>query len=92
LNWGKDHAKMLQGWLSGYFMSIELNNTAKKQLKRINEPYLSAIVAAIDKPLVIETNLTKAEKESIAEGRKERKEHPENFTAWTDVKKEIGLA
>jgi mRNA interferase RelE/StbE len=30
-------------------MKIELNNTAKKQLKRINEPYLNAIVAAIDK-------------------------------------------
>jgi mRNA interferase RelE/StbE len=30
-------------------MRIELNNTAKKQLKRINEPYLSAIIAAIDK-------------------------------------------
>jgi hypothetical protein len=45
----------------------------------------------VDKPLAIETNLTEAEKESITEGRKERKEHPENFTAWADVKKEIGL-
>jgi hypothetical protein len=46
----------------------------------------------VDKPLAIETNLTEAEKENIAEGRRERKEHPENFTSWTDVKKEIGLA
>jgi mRNA interferase RelE/StbE len=30
-------------------MRIELNNAAKKQLKRVNEPYLSAIIAAIDK-------------------------------------------
>jgi mRNA-degrading endonuclease RelE of RelBE toxin-antitoxin system len=41
--------KISRGWRAGYFMRIELNNTAKKQLKRINEPYLSAIVAAIDK-------------------------------------------
>jgi hypothetical protein len=39
----------------------------------------------------IEKNLTEAEKKRIAEGRKERKEHPENFTAWTDVKREMGL-
>jgi hypothetical protein len=45
----------------------------------------------VDKPLVIETNLTEAEKKCIAEGRKERREHPENFTAWTDVKREMGL-
>ena len=30
-------------------MRVELNNTAKKQYKRLNEPYKSRIAAAFDK-------------------------------------------
>jgi len=30
-------------------MHVELNNTAKKQFSRLNEPYRSRIAAAIDK-------------------------------------------
>ena len=30
-------------------MRVELNNTAKKQYKRLNEPYKSRIAAALDK-------------------------------------------
>ena len=37
---------------------------------------------------VIETNLTAEEKAVIKAGRKERKEHPENFTPWATVKAE----
>jgi hypothetical protein len=38
--------------------------------------------------LVIETNLTADEKAVIKAGRKERKEHPENFTPWATIKAE----
>jgi mRNA-degrading endonuclease RelE of RelBE toxin-antitoxin system len=30
-------------------MRVELNNTAKKQFNRLNEPYRSRIAAALDK-------------------------------------------
>ena len=30
-------------------MRVELNNTAKKQYKKLNEPYKSRIAAALDK-------------------------------------------
>ena len=36
--------------------------------------------------IVIETNLTADEKAVIKAGRKERKEHPENFTPWATIK------
>ena len=39
-------------------------------------------------PLDLETNLTAEEKAVIKAGRKERKEHPENFTPWATVKAE----
>ena len=35
---------------------------------------------------VIETNLTADEKAVIKAGRKERKEHPENFSSWPTIK------
>jgi hypothetical protein len=41
-----------------------------------------------NEPLVIETNLTKEEKAIVKAGRKERKEHPENFTPWSAIKAE----
>jgi hypothetical protein len=37
--------------------------------------------------LIIETNLTADEKAIIKTGRRERKEHPENFTPWVEVRK-----
>jgi len=43
---------------------------------------------ALNKTLVIETNLTTEEKAVIKAGRKERKEHPENFTPWATVRAE----
>jgi hypothetical protein len=43
-------------------------------------------------PLVIETDLTEEETAMIDEGRRNRKEHPENFTPWQTVKKKAGLA
>jgi hypothetical protein len=61
-------------------MRVELSNRAVKQYKRLNEP------------LVIETDLTAEEKADIAEGRRLFEEHPETFTDWEDVKKELGLS
>ena len=49
----------------------------------IIEPLLAHFA---DEPLIIETNLTAEEKAVIEEGRKERKEHPENFTPWAAIK------
>jgi hypothetical protein len=46
---------------------------------------------ADDEPLVIETELTDEERCWVAEGMKEYEEHPENFTSWADMKKELGL-
>ena len=43
----------------------------------------------INDSLVIETDLTKEEKVIIQAGRKERMEHPENFTPWAAIKAEI---
>jgi len=37
-------------------------------------------------PLVIETDLTADERAVIKAGRKERKEHPENFTPWAKIR------
>ena len=95
-------------------MRTELNNTARKQYRRLNEPHRGRIVEALDllekQPpegnikklqgrdgyrvvvgdyhILFETNLTAEEKAVIKAGRKERKEHPENFTPWATVKAE----
>ena len=75
--------------------------TIRRELKRyidaipernleIVRPMLSFLAGNqdINEPLVIETNLTADEKAIIKAGRKERKEHPENFTPWTTIKTE----
>jgi hypothetical protein len=74
-------------------------NTVRRELKHyidaipecnleIVRPMLSFLAGnqAINEPLAIETNLTANEKAVIKAGRKERKEHPENFTSWAAVK------
>jgi len=79
-----------------------LNTTAnivRRELKRyidaipepnleIVRPMLSFLAGnqAMNEPFAIETNLTADEKATIKAGRKERKEHPENFTPWATVK------
>jgi hypothetical protein len=73
--------------------------TMRRELKRyidaipecnleLVRPMLSFLAGnqAIYEPLVIETNLTAEEKSVIKAGRKERKEHPENFTTWAAIK------
>ena len=50
---------------------------------------LNTVAGTINNPLVIETNLDVDEKAIIKAGRKERKEHPENFTPWASVKAEL---
>ena len=77
-------------------------NTVRRELKRyidaipennleIVRPMLSFLAGnqVINEPLIIETNLTVDEKATIKAGRKERKEHPENFTSWATVKTRI---
>jgi len=74
-------------------------NTVRRELKHyidvipepnleIVRPMLSFLAGnqAMNEPLVIETNLTADEKAVIKAGRKERKEHPENFTPWATIK------
>ena len=69
--------------------------TIRRELKRyidaipesnleIVRPMLSFL--AESQNIIIETNLTAKEKAIIKTGRKERKEHPESFTPWADVK------
>jgi hypothetical protein len=72
--------------------------TKRRELKRyidaipesnldIIRPMLSFLAGnQANEQLVIETNLTADEKAVIKAGRKERKEHPENFTPWATVK------
>jgi hypothetical protein len=72
--------------------------TIRRELKRyidaipesnlgIVRPMLSFLAGnQANEPLVIETNLTADEKAVIKAGRKERKEHPENFTPWATIK------
>jgi len=75
--------------------------TIRRELKRyidvipesnleIVRPMLSFLAGNqnVNYPLVIETNLTADEKAAVKAGRKERKEHPENFTSWASVKAE----
>jgi hypothetical protein len=74
--------------LHGYIDAIQECNfgRVKDIISSLAEP-----APIIGEPLVIETNLTKREKKIVAAGRRERKEHPENFTSWADVKKELGI-
>jgi hypothetical protein len=73
--------------------------TVRRELKRyidvipesnleIVRPVLSFLAKnqTVKEPLVVESNLTADEKQIIKAGRKERKEHPENFTAWKTIK------
>ena len=71
--------------------------TIRRELKRyidaipesnleIVRPMLSYLAGTQAAQLVIETNLTADEKAVIKAGRKERKEHPENFTPWATIK------
>ena len=75
--------------------------TIRRELKRyidvipesnleIVRPMLSFLAGnqAVNCPLIIETNLTADEKAVVKAGRKERREHPENFTSWASVKAE----
>jgi len=41
--------------------------------------------------IIIETDLTAEEKADIAEGRKERREHPENFISLDEYVKSRGI-
>ena len=77
-----------------------MNATAvRRELKRyidvipennleIVRPMLSFLAGkkVIYEPFIIETSLTTEEKAVIKKGRKERKEHPENFTPWVAIK------
>jgi len=50
-------------------------------------PLIEPILAHFaDEPLIIETNLTAEEKAEVVRGRKERREHPEGFTSWAEVR------
>ena len=73
--------------------------TMRRELKRyidsipesnleIVRPMLSFLAGnqQLNNLLVIETNLDADEKAVISAGRKERKEHPGNFTSWASVK------
>jgi hypothetical protein len=73
----------IRGELKGYIDTIPDYNL------EVVRPILSflAKTPAADDPLVIETDLTTEEKNIIAAGRKERKEHPENFTPWKKVRR-----
>jgi len=76
------NAATIRRELKRYIDAIPENNL------EIVRPMLSFLAGNQGKnePLVIETNLTAAEKAIIKEGRKERKEHPENFTPWASIK------
>jgi len=55
----------------------------------IVRPMLSYLAESHEnKPIIIETNLTTEEKADIRAGRKELKEHPENFIPWAIIKTE----
>ena len=45
----------------------------------------------LESGLIIETDLTPEEIAICEAGHKEYEEHPENFTPWDDVKKELNL-
>jgi len=73
--------------------SIAVRRELKKYIDAMPESNLEIVrpmlsFLAMNAPIVIETNLTADEKAVIREGRKERKEHPENFTLWAKIKTE----
>ena len=78
------NATSIRRELKRYIDAIPENNL------EIVRPMLSFLAGnqVANEPLVIETNLTADEKAVIKAGRKERKEHPENFTPWATVKAE----
>jgi hypothetical protein len=73
----------IKGELKGYIDAIPDRNL------EMVRPILSFLAGnpEADKPLVIETDLTNEEIAMIDEGRRNRKEHPENFTTWAKVRK-----
>ena len=77
-------ATTIRSELKSYIDAIPESNL------EIVRPMLSFLAGnhAINEHLVIETNLTAKEKAVIRAGRKERKEHPENFTPWATIKTE----
>jgi len=70
--------------LKSYIDAIPENNL------EIVRPMLSFLAGnhTTNESFVIETNLTAKEKAVIRAGRKERKEHPENFVPWIAIKTE----
>jgi hypothetical protein len=54
-------------------------------------PILSYMAAALDEPLVIETDLTDEEHTLIAAGMREYERDPSSFTPWEEVKRQAGL-
>jgi hypothetical protein len=75
-------ATAIKGELKGYIDAIP-----DRDLEMVR-PILSFLAGnpGADKPLVIETDLTDEEVAMIDEGRRNRKEHPENFTPWAKVR------
>jgi len=78
-----DTAATVRRELKNYIDAIPESNL------EIVRPMLSFLAGnqAANRPLVIETNLTAEEKAVVKAGRKERKEHPENFTPWRNVRR-----
>ena len=77
------NATAIRRELKRYIDAIPENNL------EIIRPMLSFLAGnQANEPLVIETNLTADEKAVVKAGRKERREHPENFTPWAVVKAE----
>ena len=68
--------------LKSYIDAIPENNL------EIVRPMLSFLAGTYpaNESIVIETNLTVKEKAVVRAGRKERKEHPENFVPWSAIK------
>jgi hypothetical protein len=56
------------------------------------EPLLAHFAGEVDRlvigDLIFETDLTEEEEAVIEAGRKEREEHPENFTSWDEIREE----
>jgi hypothetical protein len=67
--------------LKGYIDAIPDRNL------EIVRPMLSFLANTQNEALVIETDLTAGEKAVIKAGRRERKEHPENFTPWAEIRR-----
>lgn len=77
----KMNATLIRRELKRYIDAIPENNL------EIVRPMLFFLAGnQANDPLVIETDLTAAEKVVVKAGRKERREHPENFTPWSTIK------